>query len=560
MDGLFSAVSLLGETVLSALKKAGGIIGKPFVLLFRFLLFLFTKLFRLTVGLFAPDGMNGREYAGQVSRRIRRAFRDPAWAKRALGSSLRSYRLTPRKAVLWLVPVVSAAVLIAVSGQLSSLNTALCVTANGEVIGYARSESDFLTARENAEKRLSLGGGSAEQLLPDMTYKVCFVGINDYTDAEALTDNILLNSGAGLTGACGVYIDGEFFCAVKNEEDAAAVFAEDLAAQKRDGEIVSYTENITYSHGLYPDNENCIWTEHKLRRNIGELRGSEEYYTAHEGEDKKTVCENTGLTKRSLSALNPWFTDDMVLSEGAKVLISEEGEFLTVKKVRTVVSDVVVPYETIEIDTDTLYEGTMRVLSEGEKGVDQVTSLATYINGEKTETKEIYRLTVKEPTVRRLQVGTRKQKGSGYISPAVAIPVAYLGGQMVWPVSGAYNINSDYGYRWGKLHAGLDIGMGSAPGTSMGKPVVAAADGVVVLATTQAGYGYCIKIDHGGGVQTMYGHLYANSFTVVPGQTVKQGQQIARVGSTGNSTGPHLHFEVRVNGRNVDPKIYLGLN
>ena len=129
--------------------------------------------------------------------------------------------------------------------------------------------------------------------------------------------------------------------------------------------------------------------------------------------------------------------------------------------------------------------------------------------------------------------------------------------RLIWPVDGAYNINSDYAYRWGKFHYGLDIGVGSAPGTSLGMNVLAAADGVVELATTHSSYGYYIILDHGNGMETVYGHLLEDSFKVRPGETVAQGQPIARVGQTGYATGPHLHFEVRINGNKVDPKLFL---
>ena len=87
--------------------------------------------------------------------------------------------------------------------------------------------------------------------------------------------------------------------------------------------------------------------------------------------------------------------------------------------------------------------------------------------------------------------------------------------------------------------------------------VLAAADGVVELASTHSSYGYYIILDHGNGMETVYGHLLEDSFKVRPGETVVQGQPIARVGQTGYATGPHLHFEVRVNGNKVDPKLYL---
>jgi murein DD-endopeptidase MepM/ murein hydrolase activator NlpD len=116
----------------------------------------------------------------------------------------------------------------------------------------------------------------------------------------------------------------------------------------------------------------------------------------------------------------------------------------------------------------------------------------------------------------------------------------------IWPVSGP--ITSGFGWRWGRMHEGIDIG------AACGTPIRAAASGTVVYAGWMDGYGNIILIDHGGGLATAYGHqsaLYAG------GGTVSQGQVIGAVGSTGHSTGCHLHFEVRVNGTPVNPLNYL---
>ena len=116
----------------------------------------------------------------------------------------------------------------------------------------------------------------------------------------------------------------------------------------------------------------------------------------------------------------------------------------------------------------------------------------------------------------------------------------------VWPVGGP--VTSGFGWRWGRMHEGIDIGAG------YGAPIVAAASGTVIYAGWMGGYGNLVIIDHGGGIATAYAH---QSSFAVGGGPVSQGQVIGYVGSTGNSTGAHLHFEVRVNGSAVDPLGYL---
>src|SRR5256714_3789480 len=118
---------------------------------------------------------------------------------------------------------------------------------------------------------------------------------------------------------------------------------------------------------------------------------------------------------------------------------------------------------------------------------------------------------------------------------------------LIWPVNGP--VTSPFGYRWGRLHAGIDIGV------PYGTPIHAAAAGTVVLAGWTGGYGNYTCIDHGGGLATCYAHQ--SSYAVSAGAQVSQGQVIGYVGSTGHSFGAHLHFEVRINGNPVDPLGYL---
>lgn len=131
----------------------------------------------------------------------------------------------------------------------------------------------------------------------------------------------------------------------------------------------------------------------------------------------------------------------------------------------------------------------------------------------------------------------------------------YVGGTFVWPCPSSHYITSSFGWRihpilkYKKYHTGVDIG------ASSGQSILAAGSGTVIKAAVYGGYGNCVMIDHGGGIVTLYGH--ASRLLVSQGQVVAAGQKIALVGSTGNSTGPHLHFEVRVNGDYVNPMGYF---
>ncbi len=118
---------------------------------------------------------------------------------------------------------------------------------------------------------------------------------------------------------------------------------------------------------------------------------------------------------------------------------------------------------------------------------------------------------------------------------------------MVWPAGGP--VTSGFGTRWGRMHTGIDIGAG------YGAPIRAAKDGTVILAGYNGGYGNCVVIDHGGGLSTLYGHM--SSVEASEGEFVEAGEFIGEVGSTGNSTGPHLHFETRIGGGAENPMRYL---
>lgn len=138
-------------------------------------------------------------------------------------------------------------------------------------------------------------------------------------------------------------------------------------------------------------------------------------------------------------------------------------------------------------------------------------------------------------------------RASGGAGGGSAGPIRRGSGGLIWPVNGP--VSSPFGMRWGRLHAGVDIPV------PVGTPVRASQTGRVIIAGPTGGYGNYLCIAHGGSMSTCYAHN--DSIGVSQGQSVKQGQIVARSGNTGNSTGPHMHFEVRINGSPVDPMGYL---
>ena len=147
----------------------------------------------------------------------------------------------------------------------------------------------------------------------------------------------------------------------------------------------------------------------------------------------------------------------------------------------------------------------------------------------------------------RIQQQLQAATETAGVAPLQAGPVQAASGGWIWPLNGP--LTSGFGYRWGRMHEGIDIAVPE------GTPIRAAKAGTVVIAAYTGGYGNYTCVDHGSGISSCYGHQ--SSYAVSSGDQVAQGEVIGYSGNTGSSTGPHLHFEIRVNGSAVDPLGYL---
>jgi murein DD-endopeptidase MepM/ murein hydrolase activator NlpD len=170
----------------------------------------------------------------------------------------------------------------------------------------------------------------------------------------------------------------------------------------------------------------------------------------------------------------------------------------------------------------------------------KLVDLSTLTAAEQAEAGEIDALQAASNEIAaRIRAAQAGRRGGPNATPSSA--------GLIWPVAGP--ITSPFGWRWGRMHQGIDIGVG------MGTPIKAAAAGTVIYCGWESGYGNLTVIDHGGNLATAYGHQ--SSIAVACGQQVAQGDVIGYVGCTGHCTGPHLHFEVRIDGNPVDPLGYL---
>lgn len=458
----------------------------------------------------------------------------------------------------FVVPALSLFLLLNVIGFWADVNYALEISCKNEVIGYVQSEAVFKEAKELAYDRLDISSNTIaivdentkeSPIIGATEYKIVPVKRSQINTATEICDKLIATSDSKITNACGVYINDEFICAVKNETDALGVF-DSILAENETGEsnaVVSFVENIDYVQGLYPDNENTIKDASFLQQKLKTNKKDAKYYTAQENDTLSKVAEKFGITVSSLMELNSGIEE--MLNAGQVVLVQKEEKYIQVQTTKTEQREVEMPFETIKINSGTLYVGDSRTVVKGQNGLERVTELVTYIGGKEVSTKEISRAVIKESVSEKIHVGTKK-------SPYSSGGVISFGGKFVWPTIGAFEISSYYGYRdfgdgW---HDGIDI---VRPGGSMGCTIVAAEGGTVVHAGWKKTAGYSVLIDHGNGIQTRYYHMKQGSIVVRAGQKVSRGQPIGQIGATGYVTGPHLHFEVRVNGKSVNPLPYL---
>ena len=400
-----------------------------------------------------------------------------------------------------LLPFAAILVIILIAHTYNNKLPALKIMYQGEPIAYAENQSVWNEGKNKALSMLYADSDSAE-FLSDITFEIERVKPGRLSSAAVISETLLASSSAEYKRACGIYIDGKLLCATHNESDALSVLDSILAPYEKKADentIVGFVEEIEYEQGYYPENSDIIWDTAKL-----------------------------------LSVLQ------------------SKNSPVRVKTMKTVTRYETIKYDTVKRNTSTLYKGTKKTVQKGKNGKMQITELVTYIDSQKAYTATVSEKVVTSPTTEIIQIGTKSNTYGGSYGSATGF---------IWPTRGAYRVSSHYGYRSASIsgwsyHGGIDIVLGS--GSSAGIPVVASASGTVVTAYSGwRGYGHTVVIDHGNGIKTRYAHMYPGSITVRVGQKVYQGQQIGRIGSTGNSTGPHLHFEVLVNGYKVNPYPYI---
>lgn len=453
------------------------------------------------------------------------------------------------------LPVLAFGVLLGTINHWSSSTFALAVSQGGQEIGYVENEAVYIEAQSLVKERFNSDVSSSDEAV-DLTakYTVVTVKPNELTDSETISDNIVENTQGDSVFACGVYIDGEFICALNTETDAMQVFNNiiDDYEIEDENDVVGFVEDVQYVQGLY--SEDSIWDSEKLAEKLTTKKSEAKYYTVQTGDTVSQIANANDLSASELFALNPGLEE--TIKVGDQVLVSNEVNYVRLKVVKTEVTTEEIAYNTVKTNNSNLYKGTTKTTQKGVKGLDQVTHLVTYIDGVQVSSEEIGRVSLRAPVDEKIDIGTKKVTtyGGSYTSSSYVKG----SGSLIWPAVGCNTVTSRYGYRTlrgrSNFHGGIDL----AGGNASGKTVVAAASGTVTAAGWGGAYGYRVIIDHGNGMSTLYAHMLTGSICVSTGQRVSGGSAIGKVGSTGNSTGPHLHFEVRINGNKVNPAPYIG--
>ena len=446
-----------------------------------------------------------------------------------------------RSVVNILLPVAAAVILAVVLLVVCQTNSGVNVIYNGQVIGVVSTEAQANQAIRMVQSRMVLNDGD-DPFTFEPTYSIDYVDSTAIMDEYQLADQIIRLSGDAIAEGEGLYVDGRFFGATQDLGTIQPVLDQLLDSQRTgaEDEEVAFAQSVEVVTGLYPTAN--LQSGEDLAAAIAGTTQEDTYYTIQDGDTPSGVADALGISYDQLLALNPGCDQPQNFISGQQLLVTKAVPVLSVQVTRTISYQQEIPYETETTNSSLYLQGTNKVTREGQNGLADVTARATYINGVEVSRTVISSTTVQEPVNEQVTVGT----GTVDVSSGGS-------GSFIWPMSGY--VVSGYGVSDGRSsnHRGMDI---ARYGGATGAPIYASAGGRVIYATyNSGGYGRLVKIDHGNGVQTWYAHC--NTLLVSVGDVVAQGQQIATAGSTGNVTGPHLHFEVVVNGVKVNPRRYL---
>lgn len=440
---------------------------------------------------------------------------------------------------------VAVVVLLAIGFYLNTINAAWAVQVDGKQVAVVKDTRQVASALteiiDNIQQETGLTGVKAKTKVEFSHTKAKNFQLDSSEELRAK----LRKSVAFTAPATAVVINNEAKLVVKDQKTAEQLLAEVKSRFKPagDGLVVKsldVQETVSFKN-LETGVEQILPLEKAVQIVVN---GTDQLatYQVVEGDNLWTIARAHNMSVEQLKDANPQLKSEL-LQIGDTLNLKQSKPLMTVvaEYQRTVSEEI--PFETIVNKDNSMRKGLEKVKQEGEKGLKEVTYRIVQVNGIQETKEKLNEITKKEPMTRIVIRGTKSTSRAAYT-------VASRGsgsGVLSWPLYGS--ITSGYGYRGREYHAAIDID------GDIGDPIKAAASGTVIFAGWSGGYGKMISIDHGDGLVTRYGH--ASRIDVKVGDKVTKGEVIGRVGSTGRSTGSHLHFEVLVNGVVRNPFKYL---
>ncbi len=425
----------------------------------------------------------------------------------------------------------------------NGLNYGLVLAYDGKEVATIQNEKTFEEASEMVSQRMVHDTADSDiNINVTPTFRLEVVDANSFLEVNSVCDKIIQQSNGIIEEASGLYVNGELLGAVKSSADLRYML-QNVLNKAKGGDTsasVDFAQDVETINGLFPTT--TIMATESMDKLINGTSQSAVTYTVKEGDTVTSIAKANHTTISELNKINSNQLGDNLMP-GDLINLQVAVPTLNVQLTKNLTYEVPLSYKTVTIKDDSQYTDYSKVKTDGVNGTQKCVDKVYYVNGVEQKRDVISRTVVVPSTDKVVITGTKKRpkySGAGVSS-----------GNLMWPVPSLHTITTYFTWRWGSFHTGIDISGGSA----YGKTIVAADGGTVVSAGWSSGYGYCVKISHGGGLQTLYGH--ASKILVSAGQRVSKGQAIALVGSTGNSTGPHCHFEVIKNGTKVNPLSYV---
>lgn len=433
--------------------------------------------------------------------------------------------------------VISAALGVALT-MTTLYSTSYQVMVDGTCIGVVASEDVVTSAIAQVERQGTRMLGQEFKVEDDVDYSFTVTLKSDLDDQKHIETYFYekLDEVSAALRNYQVTVNGTAVGSVKDREGLDALLEELKNQYVNENTIsVKFVDDVRIEN-VY--NDETLMTMDELRQKLTANKTGDTTYTVRQGDTFNGIAYANNMSISELKALNPGININRLMI----------GDVLNVKKLIpllsvTTVEDVTYseaiecPVETVE--DSSIYKGSSKIKVQGVEGEASVHAKITYTNGYEDSREILSSETVREPTTTIKAIGTKERPKTAsygtYSWPIYGRITSYFGGRYIF---GSYS-----------YHSGIDIS------ASYGAAICAADGGTVTFSGWKGSYGKLVIITHDNGTQTYYGHN--SSLLVSSGQKVYKGQQIAKAGSTGRSTGTHCHFEIRVNGTSVNPLSYL---